>query len=119
MSARLRTPSHRAPTPVSIPFLVMEYITTNTGFGISLQTGSSAVLSGVTTDHNGLNGLDLQTGSAATVTGTLTATGNRVFGIDVNGSSFTLAEATVTATGNALGIQIATAPTHSSTIARA
>ena len=52
----------------------------NTGFGISLQTGSSAVLSGVTTGPNGVNGLDVQTGSAATVTGTLTATGNRVFG---------------------------------------
>jgi hypothetical protein len=80
----------------------------NRGFGISIQTGSSAVLSEVTTGQNGLHGLDVQTGSAATVIGTLTAAGNRVFGINVNGSSFTLSRATVTATGNALGIQIAT-----------
>jgi hypothetical protein len=80
----------------------------NTGFGITLQTGSSAVLSGVTIADNGANGLDLQTGSAATVTGTLTVTGSRVFGINVNGSAFTLSQATVTASENALGIQIAT-----------
>jgi hypothetical protein len=80
----------------------------NTGFGISLQTGSSAVLSGVTIADNLVHGLDLQTGSAATVTGALTVTGSRVFGINVNGSSFTLSEATVTASGNTLGIQIAT-----------
>jgi hypothetical protein len=79
----------------------------NRAFGISIQTGSSAVLSAVTTGQN-LFGLDIQTGSAATVTGALTAAGNRVFGINVNGSSFTLSKATVTATGNALGIQIAT-----------
>ena len=80
----------------------------NTGFGITLQTGSSAVLSDVTIADNGVNGLDLQTGSAATVTGTLTVTGNDVFGINVNGSALTLSRATVTASGNALGIQIAT-----------
>ena len=45
--------------------------------------------------RNGLHGLDVQTGSAATVIGTLTATGNRVFGINVNGSAITLSEATV------------------------
>ena len=81
----------------------------NTGFGISLQTGSSAVMSGVVTiADSDFNGLDLQTGSAATVTGTLTVTRSRVFGINVNGSAFTLSEATVTASENALGIQIAT-----------
>lgn len=80
----------------------------NTGFGISLQTGSSAVLSGVTIADSGFNGLDVQTGSAATVTGTLTVTGSRVFGINVNGSAFTLSQATVTASANTLGIQIAT-----------
>ena len=76
--------------------------------GISLQTGSSAVLMDVATAQNGLHGLDVQTGSAATVNGTLSATGNRVFGINVNGSSITLSQATVAATGNALGIQIGT-----------
>ena len=80
----------------------------NEAFGISLQAGSSAVLTDVTTGQNGLHGLDMQTGSAATVIGTLSTTGNRVFGINVNGSAITLSEATITATGNALGIQIAT-----------
>jgi hypothetical protein len=76
--------------------------------GISLQTGSSAVLTDVTTAQNGLHGLDVQAGSAASVSGTLTAAGNRVFGININGSAFNLSHATVSATGNALGIQIAT-----------
>jgi hypothetical protein len=80
----------------------------NAVFGISIQTGSSAVLTDVTSSQNGLHGLDVQSGSAATVLGTLTVTGNLVFGVNVNGSSFTLSEATVTARGNALGIQIAT-----------
>jgi hypothetical protein len=80
----------------------------NRGFGISVQTASSAVLADVTTSQNGLHGLDVQTGSAVTVIGALTASGNRVFGINVNGSAFTISEATVTATGNALGIQIGT-----------
>jgi hypothetical protein len=80
----------------------------NRAFGITLQTGSSAVIQDVETSQNGLNGLDVQTGSAATVIGTLTATANRVFGINVNGGSLTFSKATVTATGNALGIQIAT-----------
>jgi hypothetical protein len=77
-------------------------------FGISLQTASSATLSGVTTSRNGLHGLDLETGSAATVTGTLTSSENRVFGINVNGSSITFSQATVAVSGNALGIQVAT-----------
>ena len=80
----------------------------NLASGISIQTGSSAVLAEVTTAQNGLHGLDVHTGSAATMNGALSATGNRVFGINVNGSSMTLSQATVTATGNALGIQIAT-----------
>jgi len=80
----------------------------NAVFGITLQTTSSAVLSGVTASHNGVHGLDLQTGSAATVSDDLTTSDNRVFGINVNGSSITFAEAHVVASGNALGVQIAT-----------
>ena len=80
----------------------------NAVFGISLQTASSARLVDVTTKSNGVHGLDLETGSAATVTGTLTSSGNRVFGINVNGSSITFSQATVFAVGNALGVQIAT-----------
>jgi Right handed beta helix region len=80
----------------------------NLAFGISIQTGSSALLDNVTTAQNGLHGFDLQTGSSATVSGTLDATDNRVFGINVNGSAITFTQATVSATGNALGIQIAT-----------
>jgi hypothetical protein len=76
--------------------------------GISLQTASSAILSDLTTNSNGLHGLNLETGSAATVTDTLTVSGNGVFGINVNGSSITFALATVSVHGNALGIQIAT-----------
>ncbi len=79
----------------------------NTGPGISVQTGSSAALTDVTTSQN-LFGLDVRNGSAVTVTGLLTASGNRVFGINVNGGAFTLSRGTVTASGNALGIQIAT-----------
>jgi hypothetical protein len=80
----------------------------NAGLGITLQAASSALLSDVSATDNGLHGLDVQTGSAATVRGSLTASGNRVFGVNVNGSSITFAEATVVASGNALGIQIAT-----------
>jgi hypothetical protein len=80
----------------------------STEFGVTLQTGSSAVLEDVTIARSGVNGLDLQTGSAAMVTGILSVTGSRVFGINVNGSALTLSEATVTASANTLGIQIAT-----------
>ena len=44
------------------------------------------------TATDGVHGLDLETGSAATVTGSLTASGNRVFGINVNGSSITFSQ---------------------------
>uniref|UniRef100_Q01X85 Right handed beta helix domain-containing protein n=1 Tax=Solibacter usitatus (strain Ellin6076) TaxID=234267 RepID=Q01X85_SOLUE len=77
-------------------------------FGISLQTSSSAVLSGVTTSHNGVHGLDLETGSSATITGSFTSSQNRVFGINANGSSLTFAQANATVNGNAVGIQVAT-----------
>lgn len=77
-------------------------------FGISLQTASSAILSGVTTSHNGLHGLDIETGSAATINGTFTSSDNRVFGVNVNGSSLTFSRANATASGNALGMQVAT-----------
>jgi Right handed beta helix region len=77
-------------------------------FGISLQTSSSATLTGVTTSRNGVHGLDLETGSAATITGTFTSTQNRVFGINANGSSLTFAMANATVNGNAVGIQVAT-----------
>src|SRR5262249_711433 len=80
----------------------------NVVFGISLQTASSAMLSQLTTNHNGAHGLDRETGAAATVTGILTASNNRVFGINVNGSAITFSLATVFAEKNALGIQIAT-----------
>jgi hypothetical protein len=80
----------------------------NAVFGITLQTASSALLTGVTATSNGVHGLDLETGSAVTVTGTLASSSNRVFGINVNASSITFSQATVTASGNALGIQIAT-----------
>jgi hypothetical protein len=80
----------------------------NAASGITIDTGSSVVLSEVTVAQNGLHGIDVQSGSVATVNGTLSATGNRVFGINVNGSSITFSKATVSATGNALGIQIGT-----------
>ena len=80
----------------------------NRAFGISLQTASSAVVSGVTTSSNGVHGLDLETGSAATVNGAFTTSNNRVFGMNINGSSITFSRANVSATGNALGIQVAT-----------
>jgi len=77
-------------------------------FGISLQTSSSALLSGVSTIHNGIHGLDLETGSATTITGAFNSSQNGVFGINDNGSSLTFSQANVTVTGNTLGIQIAT-----------
>ena len=80
----------------------------NALFCISLQTASSALLSGVTTTRNGRHGLDLQTGSVATITETFTSSCNRVFGINANGSSLTFSAATATVSGNALGIQVAT-----------
>jgi hypothetical protein len=80
----------------------------NAVFGISLQTSSSAILSDVTSSHNGVHGLDLETGSAATVTKTFTSSQNGVFGINVNGSSVTFSKANVTVSQNTLGIQIAT-----------
>ena len=80
----------------------------NQVFGISLQTASSAIMSKVTTTHNGVHGLDLETGSASTITGPFTSSDNRVFGINVNGSSLTFSLSTATISGNALGIQVAT-----------
>jgi len=80
----------------------------NQGFGISFQTASSGILSNVTTNHNGIHGLDLETGSACTITGPFTSSDNRVFGINANGSSLTFSLATATVSGNALGIQVAT-----------
>ena len=77
-------------------------------FGISLQTGSSAVIAGVTTRNNGVHGLDLETGSAATITGSFTSSENRVFGINANGSSLTFSRANATLSGNAVGMQVAT-----------
>ncbi len=75
--------------------------------GISLQTASSAVFSGVTTSHNGLHGLTVETGSATTITGSFTASGNRVFGVNVNGSALTFSRADATLSDNALGMQVA------------
>jgi hypothetical protein len=80
----------------------------NLGFGISLQTSSSAILTDVSSSHNGVHGLDLQTGSAATITGSFASSENRVFGINVNGSSVTFSLATASMTGNAVGVQVAT-----------
>ena len=80
----------------------------NSGSGIAVGGGSSAVLTDVSTAENGLHGLDVQGGSALTVHGTLTATGNGVFGINVNGSAMTISQASVTAANNVLGIQIGT-----------
>lgn len=79
----------------------------NPGFGISLQTASSAVLSAVTTSGNGF-GLDIETGSAATINGTFTSSNNQVFGVNVNGSALTFSQATATLSGNAVGMQVAT-----------
>jgi hypothetical protein len=79
----------------------------NPGFGISLQTASSAVLSDVATSGNGF-GLDIETGSAATVGGTFTSSNNQVFGVNVNGSALTFSQATATLSGNAVGMQVAT-----------
>lgn len=79
----------------------------NQGFGISLQTASSAVLSDVATSGNGF-GLDIETGSAATVGGTFTSSNNQVFGVNVNGSALTFSQATATLSGNAVGMQVAT-----------
>jgi hypothetical protein len=81
----------------------------NLVFGISLQTSSSAILTGVTIAANGVHGLDLETGSSATVTGAFSSSSNRVFGVNVNGSSITFSLATATMSGNALGMQVATA----------
>jgi hypothetical protein len=81
----------------------------NTLNGISLQTGSSAILTNTTISDNGLHGLDLETGSSATVTGAFNSDRNRVFGVNVNGSSVTFSRATASLTANALGIQVATA----------
>jgi len=80
----------------------------NAASGISLRTGSTAVIRDVTIAENGLHGLDVQGGSAIRVNGTLNATSNQVFGISVNGSSLTMAKATVAAIGNVVGVQIGT-----------
>jgi hypothetical protein len=80
----------------------------NVATGIVIRTGSSVVLTDVTIAENGLHGMDAQGGSTVTVNGSLSATGNRVFGININGSSLTLAGASVSAVGNVLGIQIGT-----------
>jgi hypothetical protein len=76
--------------------------------GIALTNGAHVAMSGLNVHHNLVFGITIETGSSATVTGDLTSSSNGVFGINVNASSFTLSQATVTASGNALGIQIAT-----------
>jgi hypothetical protein len=81
----------------------------NKAIGLLLTGASSATLSGVATDNNGVNGLDAEGSSAVVVNGAYQSNGNGVFGVNINGSSsFTLSQAQVSVSGNALGIQIGT-----------
>ena len=84
-------------------------ILTNSAMGILLTGASSATLSGVATDGNGVNGLDAEGSSPVIVNGAYRSNHNGVFGVNINGSSsLTLAQAQVSVSRNTLGIQIAT-----------
>lgn len=81
----------------------------NAAMGILLEGASSATLSAVATNNNGVNGLDAEGSSSVTVNGAYQSNNNGVFGVNINGSSsFTLAQAQVSVSGNTLGIQIGT-----------
>ncbi len=84
------------------------HVVSNNAIGI-LLTGSSATLSSVTTNNNGVNGLDAEGSSPVIVSGAYQSNNNGVFGMNINGSSsFTLAQAQVSVSNNTLGIQIGT-----------
>ena len=81
----------------------------NNVMGILLTGASSATLSGVVTNGNGVNGLDAEGSSPVVVNGTYQSNNNGVFGVNINGSSsFTLTQAQVSVSSNVLGIQIGT-----------
>ncbi len=81
----------------------------NAAIGVLLTGASSATLSGVATNGNGINGLDAEGSSAVIVNGAYQSNNNGVFGVNINGSSsFTLSQAQVSVSGNILGIQIGT-----------
>jgi hypothetical protein len=84
-------------------------ILTNSAIGILLTGASSATLSAIATNGNGVNGLDAEGSSAVIVSGAYQSNNNGVFGVNINGSSsFTLSQAQVSVSGNTLGIQIGT-----------
>ncbi|HEY7388899.1 MAG TPA: hypothetical protein VH640_10345 [Bryobacteraceae bacterium] len=84
-------------------------ILANSAMGILLTGASSATLSGVVTNGNGVNGLDAEGSSSILVTGSYQSNHNGVFGVNINGSSsFTLSQAQVVVSANTLGIQIGT-----------
>jgi hypothetical protein len=76
--------------------------------GIVAINGAHISLTDVNVHNNLVHGLTVETGSSALVTGLFTSSNNRVFGVNVNGSSITFERATATVNGNAVGIQIAT-----------
>lgn len=83
-------------------------VQSNKATGVFL-TGSSASLSGVATNANGVNGLDAEGSSSVVVSGAYQSNNNGVFGVNINGgSSFTLSQAQVSVSGNTLGVQIGT-----------
>ncbi len=81
----------------------------NSAIGVLLTGASSATLSGVATNSNGVNGLDAEGSSSVVVNGAYQSNKNGVFGVNINGSSsFTLSQSLVSVSGNTLGIQIGT-----------
>jgi hypothetical protein len=76
--------------------------------GIVAINGAHISLTDVNVHNNLVHGLTIETGSSALVTGSFTSSNNRVFGVNVNGSSITFERATATVNGNAVGVQIAT-----------
>ncbi len=84
-------------------------ILANNAIGLLLTGASSATLSAVATNHNGVNGLDAEGSSSVVVNGAYQSNNNGVFGVNINGSSsFTLSQSQVSVSGNTLGIQIGT-----------
>ncbi len=90
-------------------FLTNTQVLNNKAIGILLTGASSATLSAVATNGNGVNGLDAEGSSPVIVNGAYQSNNNGVFGVNINGSSsFTLSQAQVSVSSNTLGIQIGT-----------
>jgi hypothetical protein len=77
--------------------------------GIAIQGASSVALTDVGVNGNGAYGLDLQSGSTAALTGSFAAAGNHVAGLSASGSAITASQAATVNANNNLNTGLALA----------